>query len=187
MAKSTVVAKNSSSQAAATRRRKVFVERYLVNGNNATEAAKFAGFSQKTAYSAGQRLLNHPKTKELMGVRAEQVVMDAQLTTDRWAKEMACIGHFDAGELYDPAGNLIPIHLLPEHVRRAISSVEHVHGMTTKPESNGKVTAIPGSTVKVKMCDKNTALANIGKHLGMFERDNHQKAQRIQVLVQLVG
>jgi phage terminase small subunit len=185
---------NSRSKTVAARRRKVFVERYLVNGNNASEAAKFAGLSEKTAKSTGQRMLMHPEVQSLLGTRAEQVLVDAQLSTERWAKEMACIAHFDPGELYDDAGNLIPINRLPEHVRRAIASIEH---RVTLPKRR-KVELIPGvgpapdeepipAGTKITLWDKNTALANIGKHLGVFEQDNRQRTNAIQVVVQLVG
>jgi phage terminase small subunit len=166
---------SSTSKETAARRRAVFAERYLVNGNNATEAGIFAGLSEKTAYSSAQRMLKDPKTQELLGNRVTALLVDAKLTTERWAKEMACLAHFDPGELYDEAGHLIPMGKLPEHVRRAIASVEvdtDSHGTTTK---------------KVKLWDKNTALANVGKHLGMFEQDNRQKAVPIQVVVQLMG
>lgn len=159
-----------SSKASATARRKLFVERYLVNGSNASDAAKFAGFSEHTAGSQGQRLLKHPETQALLGSRAGQALVEAQLTTERWAKEMACIGHFDPRDLYDAAGNLIPIHLLPEHVARAIAGV--------KEGDEGP---------EYKFWDKNAALANIGKHLGMFEQDNRQRTNAIQVNVQLLG
>jgi hypothetical protein len=39
------------------RRRRLFGEAYLQTGGNATESEKCAGFSEKTAYSRGQRLL----------------------------------------------------------------------------------------------------------------------------------
>lgn len=164
-----------ASRKTAVTRRKVFIERWLVNGNNATEAAKFAGFSAHTAASQGQRLLKNPEVKALIGTRAEQALTDAQLTTERWAQEMVCLGHFDPGELYDQDGGLIPIHQLPEHVRRAIASVEVVVGKDKE------------TTKKVKFWDKNAALANIGKHLGMFEKDNKQKDRSVKVLVQMMG
>ena len=106
-----------------------------------------------------------------MTAAAKKIAFSADLSAERWAAELACIAHFDPRELYDAAGNLIPLHLLPEHVRRAIASVE--------PVADG--------SVKVKMWDKNTALANIGKHLGLFERGNMRKSEPIHVTVTLVG
>lgn len=44
-------------------KRKIFVSEYAISGN-ATEAAKKAGYSARTAYSAGQRLL---KNVEVLG------------------------------------------------------------------------------------------------------------------------
>lgn len=169
----------SSSSASAERRRMVFVERYLVNGNNATEAAKFAGYSEKTAYQQGSVLLKHPEVIKLLGNRVQEVVEEAVLSTKRWAQEMAAIGHLDPGELYDDHGNLIPIKQLPEHVRRAIGTIKH----STEVDKEGNVTHY----TEIKPNDKNVALANIGKHLGVFERDNNQKQQPIQIAIQLVG
>lgn len=165
------VAKVSNAKESADRRKKLFVERYLVNGNNATDAALHAGFSPRTAKSQAHRLLQLGTVKTLIESRVQRVMLDAELTTERWAQEMACIAHFDPGELYDSMGNLIPIHQLPEHVRRAIASVK---------------TNLKGE-VSVTMVDKNAALANVGKHLGVFESDNRQKSEGIKVLVQLMG
>ncbi len=170
------------SKASSATRHKVFAERYLVNGNNATEAAKFSGYSERTAHAQGYRLLQMESVKTILGNRAESLLRAAELTTERWAKEMAAIGHFDPGELYDADGNLIPIYKLPEHVRRAIGTVKIERRFEGRGEDRTEVV-----TQEVRPCDKNTALANIGKHLGMFEQDNRQKAQNIRVLVQLVG
>ena len=169
----------SSSMESAARRRIVFVERYLVNGNNATEAATFAGYSARTAYQQGSVLLRHPDVVARLGNRLNEVVEQAILSTDRWAKEMAAIGHLDPGEFFDDSGALIPIKQLPEHVRRAIGSIEHA----TEVDKEGNVT----HHTKIKPNDKNTALANIGRHLGVFDEDNRQRNQPIQIAIQLVG
>lgn len=42
-----------------TERQKKFVDEYILNGGNATAAAKAAGYSAKTAYSIAERLLKN--------------------------------------------------------------------------------------------------------------------------------
>lgn len=159
-------------------RRKVFVERWLTNGNNATEAAIYAGYSAHSANVRGSELLATSEVQELIGSRAQRLLKTAELSTERWAKEMAAIAHLDPGELYDGYGELIPVHLLPEHVRRAVASVEHETRMEGKGPDRVAVT-----TQKVKLNDKNTALANVGRHLGVFDKDNAQRITAVQVNV----
>lgn len=161
-----------TSSVAKVLRRKVFFDAYQTNGNNATQAAITAGASPKSAHVMGCRWLKEIKLSGKLVKAAEKVAFDSGLSVERWAKEMACIGHLDPAELYDADGNLIPIHELPEHVRRAIASV--------KP-GNDK------GGPEVKLWDKNAALLNIGKHLGVFEQDNRQRTNAIQVNVQLLG
>lgn len=49
---------------ALSNKEEIFVREYLKNGFNATQAAKKAGYSEKTAYSQGQRLLKKVEIKE---------------------------------------------------------------------------------------------------------------------------
>lgn len=62
-------------------KQELFVEHYVVTAN-ATEAAKLAGYSEKTSYSQGQRLLKHDEVKEAISVRMEElkkpIVADAE-------------------------------------------------------------------------------------------------------------
>lgn len=48
-----------------------FVDEYLIDFN-ATQAAIRAGYSEKTAYSQGQRLLKHVEIQEIIKQRTEQ-------------------------------------------------------------------------------------------------------------------
>lgn len=164
-------AKRASAQKAANVRRALFVEAYLTNGMNATKAAIACGLSRKTATSSGQRMLKRPDIAAMVAERARTIVTEARLSTERWARELASIAHFDPGELYRPDGTLIPLRELPEHVRRAIASVE--------PASHGGV--------KIKFWDKLAALDKIGKHLGLLKGDDQQKVEPIHVTVSFVG
>ncbi len=47
-----------------TDKQMLFISEYLINGFNATQAAISAGYSEKTAYSQGQRLLKDVEVSE---------------------------------------------------------------------------------------------------------------------------
>ncbi len=178
----TKAVKVGTSKVSSVLRRKLFAERYLTNGRNGSEAAIYVGAPVANAGSQAYRWLQHPDVKALVEERTADVVEQAVLNTDRWAKEMAAIGHFDMGELYDDDGALIPVHKLPEHVRRGLGSVKIERRFEGKGEDRVEVI-----TQEVKPCDKNAALANIGRHLGAFDKDNAQKVTAIQVNVNLLG
>lgn len=59
-----------------TEKQILFVEAYLAN-SNATEAAKKAGYSAKTAYSQGQRLLKNVEIQARLQKRVEKAIMSA--------------------------------------------------------------------------------------------------------------
>lgn len=176
-----VICAGNSKQSVVVKR-KLFAERWLVNGNNGTEAAIHIGFAAHNAAVMATRYMKHPDVKTIIERAQAKAVAKAELTTERWAKEMAAIGHFDPGELYDEDGKAIPVRELPEHVRRAISSVKVERRFEGKGE--GRVEIV---TEEIRPWDKNTALANIGRHLGVFEKDNRQNITAIQVNISLVG
>lgn len=62
---------------ALTNRQKAFVEAYLANGFNATQAAITAGYSAKTAYSQGSRLLRNVEVQTAIQARMKDLAMSA--------------------------------------------------------------------------------------------------------------
>lgn len=59
-------------------RRKKFVDEYILTGN-ATEAAKRAGYSGKTAYSQGERLLRNAEVRAAIDKRLKAASSDKTL------------------------------------------------------------------------------------------------------------
>lgn len=49
-----------------TEQKKRFARNYIANGGNATQAALKAGYSKKSAYSQGQRLLKDVEIKQIL-------------------------------------------------------------------------------------------------------------------------
>ena len=164
-----------------TGKQKRFVEEYLID-LNATQAAIRAGYSAKTAYSMGQRLLKEAEIQtaiqEAMNIRADRT----QITQDNVLNELSKIGFSDIRKAFDDDGRLLPVHMLPDSIAPAISSV--------------KVTSsrVPGSdpveiehTTEIKFWDKPKALDLAGKHLMLWKevgsKDNPLHVNPIQQLL----
>ena len=56
-----------------TPKRKTFADEYIKNGGNATQAAIAAKYSEKTAYSQGQRLLKNVEVLAYIGKQTKRI------------------------------------------------------------------------------------------------------------------
>jgi phage terminase small subunit len=93
-------------------KQKAFIEHYLRNGGNATQAAISAGYSEKTAYAQGSRLLSHVEISAALAKRAEKTVQKLEITTERILQERARLAFFDPRKLLDSSGRPKAIHEL---------------------------------------------------------------------------
>lgn len=82
-----------------TRKQQIFIDAYL-RSFNATQAAKLAGYSEKTAYSMGWENLRKPEIKAAIDARLDEVHMSA----DEALKLQADIARGDMGEFLDTEG-----------------------------------------------------------------------------------
>lgn len=71
-----------------TEKQKRFVRAYKTNGNNATKAALSAGYSKKTAYSQGQRLLKNVEIKKALGLEEEKLKQKYEYTVEKLIEEL---------------------------------------------------------------------------------------------------
>lgn len=131
-----------------------FVEALIANGGNATQAAITAGYSEKTAYSQGSRLLKNVEVAALVAERRKEALADLRINTDNVLRELSRIVHFDPRKLYKPDGTMKAIHELDDDTAAAIASVEF--------DNKGRPT-------KVRGWDKNSALGNAMRHLGLLK------------------
>jgi phage terminase small subunit len=159
--------KAGTSKTAAQLRRAAFVEAYITNGGNATEAAISAGYSAKTAYSAGGRLLKDVDIAAAITARRGVLIEKFELTTERTLREIARLAYFDPRKMYNADGSLKAIHELDDDTAAGIAGIE------VDEIKDGKV--VIGVTRKFKQWDKNAALDKAMKHLGQYEQDNLQK------------
>ena len=90
------------------RRRRLFVEAYLANGNNASQAAIAAGAGGKQPRAESWKLLKDPVVQRLLAARAKRVAELAEMSTQTWARDLRAIAFSTIGDLVGPDGKLRP-------------------------------------------------------------------------------
>jgi len=135
-----------------------FIDEYMIDPTNATQAAIRAGFSPKTASEQGSRLLTNVKVlRELEKSLAERAARIG-ITKDRVATEAAKLAFANMGKFaqWTPGGvQLIPSDQLDEIEKACIQEV-------------CETTNEWGTTVKIKLHDKKGSIELLMRHLGML-------------------
>lgn len=87
-------------------------------------------------------------------------------------KELAALVFNDPAAAFSQDGDVLPIREMPRSTRAAIASVKQRRTL------RGEL------VTEVRFWDKNQALDKLMRHLGMFERDNDQKSQTYEALLE---
>ncbi len=133
-------------------RQQRFVAEYLID-QNATAAYKRAGYAAKgnAAEVSACQLLRLPKVARAIDAALTKTLGKLELTAERVLQELSRLTFADVGGFVDENGAAIPLHKLNEDLRRCIVGIEWKDG---EP--------------KYKLADKNTALGNALKVLGLL-------------------
>jgi phage terminase small subunit len=141
-----------------------FVEEYLVD-LNATQAAIRAGYSEKTAYAQGSALLKHIEVAKAIRAAKKARAERMAISQDRVLQELARIAYFDIRKTVDANGAPIPIQDLDADTAAAIAGID----ILEQYEQVGEERVLVGLLKKYKVFDKNTAITNAMRHLGMMK------------------
>lgn len=145
-----------------TPKQKAFVAEYLID-LNATQAALRAGYSAKTAYSQGQRLLKNVEVQKQIEFGAAKRAAKLEITADRVLQEFAKVAFgnmLDYVTIVDGTAR-IDFSAMTRDQASLISSIE-TEEWTEKEEGRVRKT-------KFKLHDKLNALVQLGRHLKIFE------------------
>ena len=144
-----------------SRKQKLFINAYIASKFNATKAALKAGYSKKTAYSQGQRLLKNVEIQGKIEKRQAEILRELGVEEHAILTEFAKCAFINLSDLFDENGNLLPIKELPREVSAAIASIEVLRKKNEDGEYN--------DVVKIKLNDKLVALEKLGKNQGLFK------------------
>lgn len=164
---------------ALTEQKKRFADRYFETLKG-SQSAIDAGYSEATSRQIAHNLLQEPEVEEYLSHLRSDMASRHGVSKERLIAEYAKIAFFDIREIYDTDGGLINVKQLDDKSAGAISSIKSTEEWGEDSEGNKIIT---GTNKEVKIFDKIRALQDLGKHLGLFEKDNDQKAKAAQVSI----
>lgn len=148
-----------------TDKQKRFCEEYIID-LNATQASIRAGYSENSAAEIGCENLIKPNIQKYISFLNEERQLNTGITAKRVIEELAKIAFSDIRNVLTVDNALADVKQLDDDSAAAIASIK-----VTEDKSMGEVI---GETKEVKLWDKLRALDSLGKHFGIFEKDNSQ-------------
>jgi phage terminase small subunit len=142
-----------------------FCEEYILDLNG-TKAAIRAGYSPNSAQQIATENLSKPLVQEEVERLLEKRSGKLAIKAEDVLRETYLMAMSDIGEAFDEEGKLKPIHEIPMHLRRMISSIEVDE--LWEPKEDGKGKEQVGFTRKIKFWSKEKALHLLGQHLNLF-------------------
>tara|TARA_B100000378_G_scaffold24408_1_gene18669 strand:- start:1857 stop:2390 length:534 start_codon:yes stop_codon:yes gene_type:complete len=158
-------------------KRKRFSQEYVID-LNATKAAIRAGYSPRTAYSQGQRLLKNVEIQKYISELKNEVGEELKISHQDVLKKLHNWVESDITEVLGLS--LEEIKALPMEVKNLITEVKH----NRKSYMMGDV-PVTEDNFHFKFVSKERGQDMINKHLGFYEVDNKQKASSNIVMVQI--
>jgi phage terminase small subunit len=155
-------------------RQRRFVEEYLVD-LNATQAAKRAGYSARSAASRGSKLLRNPAVAAAIEKAQAKRAQRTRVSADRVVTELAKVAFGDPRRLFSWGPGGVELRESSELTEAEAALVSEVSETRTAA----------GGTRRVKLHCKMTALTALGKHLGLF--GNGRKAALVRAAAQNGG
>lgn len=150
-----------------------FCREYTVDFN-ATQAAIRAGYTVRSAGQIGERLLKKDEIGHQIKLLLEKTSERLEISKDRVLQELAAIGYSNVVDFIDDDNKVKSLKDIPRILTKAISGIEVTETTETNMATGKSTTEI---NTKLKFHPKTAALDSLSKHLGLFEKDNNQKAK----------
>lgn len=149
-----------------------FCDEYLID-LNASAAAVRAGYSERASKEIASRLLTKANIKERIAELMLEQQERTKVTADMVIKELAALGFWSINDFIDTDNTIRDISMLDKELTKPII------GLKVKETTFGEDGL--SKTTELKFADKKGALVDLGRHLGIFEKDNEQTKTVMQI------
>lgn len=160
-----------------TERQKRFCQEYIIDLNG-SKAAVRAGYRKHSCQAQASKLLDMPHVKAQLSKLIDERSKRTEITADQVIQELAKIGFHNVQDYLNGGNSVKDFTKIPREHAASISAVK----VTERKTGTGK-TAAKEKTTEFKLHDKRAALESLGKHLGIFEKDNSQRNKKVTIRV----
>ena len=163
-----------------TAKQETFVERYLIS-LNATQAAKEAGYSEKTAHRIGAENMQKPAIVAAIQEKRAEAQKRNEVTLDRIISEYATIA-------FSGMSKFIRINAQGEPVvdlsKCTPDDLDLLAETTIEDFTDGRgEDARDVRRVKIKTLDRLKALETLGRHLGLGDKAHNDTTDRLTAAI----
>ena len=127
-----------------------FISEYLID-LNATQAARRAGYSPRSAASIGHENLRKPEIRVVLNARIMDRESRTAVSQDKVLQELSEVAFFDPRKLFREDGTIRALSELSRIEAACIVSLEVLNG---------------GKSYRLKLANKTNALEALANHLG---------------------
>ena len=146
-----------------------FCKEYVIDLNG-KQAAVRAGYSEKTAEVQASQLLTILKVQERIKELQSKISERLEITADMVVKELWALGVYNVKDFVKDDNTIESLSALEREVVKPVTGIK-VTEKTVHFEGGNERTV----TTELKLADKRAALVDVGRHIGIFEKDNKQK------------
>ena len=148
-----------------TAKQQRFVDEYLID-LNATQAAIRAGYSTDTAMEQGYQLLQKTSVSNAISQAMAHRSRRTGITQDRVLRELAKVAFVNANDVIDTDSATVRANATEDD----LACIQSVKVKTSESEMGSS------SEREIKLYDKMRALEMLGKHLGLFDKRDHDSS-----------
>lgn len=156
-----------------TLKQEKFCLEYVRNGGNASEAYRAAYNAEKmkpkTVNERASVLLSDNKVAARVKDLQDAITEAALIEPTELLREMAHMLRADPADAYTETGQFKSIHDIPRDLRRNIAAIKTRRVKGANGDADEDI-------IEVKFWDKQGTMDKLAKHLGVYEKDNRQKA-----------
>jgi len=150
-------------------RYELFSQEYMVDLNK-TQAAKRAKYSKKTAGQKGEQLFKIVEIKGRITYLQGELSKKVGVTAEMVVAEISKIAFANIQDYICEDNEVLDLSKIPRNVAAVVESVQ----VTRSTSGEAEIVS-----TKFKLYSKMAALENLGKHLGIYEKDNEQKKDNL--------